>query len=434
MVRQLKHRVFYGWWVVGALCVSLMVSSGTGFYTFGVFMTPLMSEFGWARGPVAATISIYWLATGCAGPFVGWLIDTYGPRRVLALSAVLNGVCLLLLSLTPSLWYLYLIYALKAVAHSGLGLIAVGAVISRWFIRRRGRATGIAVTGIGFGGLFLIPFVGYLMPIVGWRAIFAILGVVVWAVLIPLITLVVRASPAEKGLLPDGGTEPAPAETPTTPAPASAVSSGLEEWTLSQASRTPSFWLVAAAYFSYSLAMFGVLTHEVPYFTDMGISSTAAATALGFTAGMGVAGKLAAGYLADRLPVRYVAILCYALQAVGVLLLMGTRTIEMVWVFVIVFGLAMGATATLQPLIVAAFFGVASIGAILGAMTLAFAFGAATGPFMAGYVYDLLGSYYWAFVVFLAAYAVAVLALLLARGKRLASSAYPANDHKAGER
>ena len=146
----------------------------------------------------------------------------------------------------------------------------------------------------------------------------------------------------------------------------------------------------------------------------MGISPVAAATALGFTAGMGVAGKLGVGYLADRLPIRYVAILCFAFQAVGVLLLMATRTIEMVWVFVIVFGFAMGGIATLEPLIVVGFFGLASIGAILGAMMLVFAFGAAAGPFMAAYIYDLLGSYHWAFIIFLAAYAAAILAMLLA--------------------
>ena len=81
MITQLRPRIFYGWWVVGALGVCLMVSSGTGFYCFGVFMKPLMSEFDWNRGPVAATISIYWVAMGCASPFIGRLIDAYGPRR-----------------------------------------------------------------------------------------------------------------------------------------------------------------------------------------------------------------------------------------------------------------------------------------------------------------------------------------------------------------
>jgi OFA family oxalate/formate antiporter-like MFS transporter len=143
-----------------------------------------------------------------------------------------------------------------------------------------------------------------------------------------------------------------------------------------------------------------------------------AAAYTAFTGGMGVPGKLAFGYLADRLPVRYVAILNFSLQAVAVLVLLLTKNVPMVWIYMTVFGFSAGGYVVLQPVLVAEFFGVASVGAILGVVVAGVSIAAAIGPIVSGYVYGLLQSYHWAFVAFITAYALAVLAVFVLRVPR----------------
>ena len=148
----MKQWIFYGWWVIGALVLALMISSGTGFYCFGVFMEPVREDFGWTKAQVTWIITIYWIVSGFSSPIIGRLIDIHGARKVMLFTATLNGVCLLALGAVNTLWQFYLAYGLKAIAHAGIGLVAIGSIVSKWFIEKRGRATGIASTGIGLGG------------------------------------------------------------------------------------------------------------------------------------------------------------------------------------------------------------------------------------------------------------------------------------------
>lgn len=410
-IAKMKLEIFYGWWVIGAIVLVLMISSGTGFYCFGVFMEPVREDFGWTKAQVTWIITIYWLVSGFSAPFVGRLIDIYGAKKVMLFTAILNGACLLALSAVNTLWQFYLAYGIKAIAHAGIGLVAIGSIVSKWFIKKRGRATGIATTGIGLGGLFLAPFAGFMIPIAGWRSIYAILGILLWLLAIPTIAFVVKSTPEEMGLLPDGDEKQDCKPGKTLEAderkreqPVS-VPSG---FTFSQAVRTPTYWLIASSFFLVPAAVFGTLTHQTSYIESIGISRETASLALGFTAGMGILGKIFFGFLAERMQVRYAAMLCFGIQAVGVLILMTTRSMGMVWLFVIVFGFSMGGMATLQPLIIMDFFGTAAIGAILGSISLIFALGAASGPLFAAYIYDFYQNYYWAFLIYVVAYLCAV--------------------------
>jgi sugar phosphate permease len=413
---QMKQRIFYGWWVIAAFVFALTISSGTGFYSFGVFMEPLREDFGWTKAQVTWIITIYWIVSGFSAPFVGKLIDKLGVRRIMLFTATLNGACLLALSSVNALWQFYLAYGIKAVAHSGIGLVAIGSIVSKWFIRMRGRATGITTTGIGLGGLFLAPLAGFLIPIAGWRYVYVILGVLLLVLVIPAIALVIRSTPEELDLLPDGdekldGNPSASVKiNHEKQPPPSKKSSGL---TFSQALRTSSYWFVAACFFLVPAAVFGVLAHQTSYIESIGISRETASLALGFTAGVGILGKIFFGFLAEKIPIRYAAVICFGVQAVGVLILMMTGSMSMVWLFVGVFGFSMGGMTTLQPLIIMDFFGTSAIGAILGSITLVYAFGAASGPLCAAYIYDFLQSYYWAFLTYVVFYLCAVVMIFI---------------------
>ena len=413
----MTQRIFYGWWVIGALVLALMISSGTGFYCFGVFMEPVREDFGWTKAQVTWIITIYWIVSGFSSPIIGRLIDIHGARKVMLCTAILNGACLLALGAVNTLWQFYLAYGVKAIAHAGIGLVAIGSIVSKWFIEKRGRAAGIASTGIGLGGLFLAPFSGFLIPVVGWRPVYVVLGFLLWLLVIPSIAIFVKSTPEEMGLLPygqdssgDTGDHAMEADDPNREGSLQ-TSSG---FTLVQALRTPTYWLVSASFFLVPAAIFGTLAHQTSYIESIGISREAASLALGFTAGMGIMGKIFFGFLAERFQVRYTAVLCFGIQAVGVSLLMMTKSMPMVWLFVMVFGFSMGGMIAIQPLVIMEFFGTAAVGAILGSIWLGSSLGAASGPLYAAYIYDFFQSYHWAFLIYIVAYLCAIAMIFMA--------------------
>jgi sugar phosphate permease len=280
--------------------------------------------------------------------------------------------------------------------------------VSKWFNKKRGRATGIATTGIGLGGLFLAPFAGYMMPILGWRGVYVVLALLLLALVTPVVAWIIKSSPEEKGLLPDGEekkADNAPSSNPSANQASAAAPKGI---TLSRALQSPTYWLIAGTNFLASATIFGTLAHQTSYIESIGISRQAASLALGFTAGMGILGKIFFGFLAERMSVRFTTVICLAIQAVGVVILIMTTSMMTVWLFVIVFGFSMGGMATLRPLLIIEFFGTSAIGAILGSMAVVFSLGAASGPITAAYIYDFFQSYYWAFFIYVVAYGAAV--------------------------
>jgi sugar phosphate permease len=411
--RSGRTGIFYGWWIVGGCFIMLMLMAGAGFYSFSIFIKPLEENFGWSRSSISMTMSIYFLLGGFAGPLVGRLVETLGPKRVMLVSGVIFGLCFVLLSFTHALWYFYLIYAVLSFSHSGLSVIPVSSLLARWFVRRRGSALGISMVGIAVGGLIMAPTVGYVTEQWGWRAAFVFLGVVVWIFSVPVTTLIIKARPEDVGLLPDGE-----------PGQNTALDGGGRPfrqevgngWTLREAVRTRAFWWIAASYFLAPLAQMGVMQHQVPLITDAGIPASTAAAALGITAGMGGLGKVAFGRISESMPVRFAAMLCFGLQALGVLILINAKSIGAVWIYVVVFGFAMGGVVVLLPLLVGEFFGLASFGTILGSLSMTQALGASTGAYLSGWIYDRLGSYHYALLSYVFIYAAAT-AMVFLSGK-----------------
>jgi len=414
-----KPKLFYGWWIVAVSLVVLFITIGFTFYTFGVFFTPLIAEFGWSRATLSAAMSIFLLAWGLASPFVGRLTDRYGPRRVIISGAIALGISFSMLSLSSALWQLYLLYACVGVAAATCSEIPVSAAVSNWFEKKRGIAMGITTSGIGFGGLFLAPSVGQLILRFGWQAAFLTMGLLTWAFIIPLVVVMMRTRPQEMGLLPDGErdltavkvSEPLPSQSGV----ASSKNSNLSRRPTGIPTRTKELWLTG---FAFSLVSFGIVsmtTHVVPFIIDMGIPLATAATALGMTAGIGILGKVGFGYFADRLSSKWVMLACIALQAGGVVILMQSRDLGMVWVFVVVYALGSGGMNTLRPLVIGNFFGIATFGRTFGLVELIRRFGAAAGPFAAGYIFDITGSYHSAFITIIAAYLAAMVVLFIIR-------------------
>ena len=391
---QARPRVFYGWWVVAALCAIMFLSAGPAFYAMGVFVVPFQDEFGWSRGQISVALSLAALISGLFGPVTGVLVGRVGARRLMGVGGVMMGVSLGLLGLTRSLAYFYAMFMVMAAWRSAIMIVPVGAVVANWFDRRRGLALGLTTAGIGLGGLVFAPLAALLIDAVGWQATFFIEGGLIVAVMAPLAMFVIRQHPSEMGLLPDDAEEVIARRT--------GEGAAGDGWSLGEALRTPTFFVVSAA-FSLAFATLGaVLIHVVPFLEDQGFSSAKAGLILGCVSGIGVVGKIASGYLADRVSPRPVTAGVFLMQAVGLaVLLQSGGSVLGVVVFALVFGYSMGAVVALQPMMAVHCFGMASIATILGAMVAVTSAFNALGPITAGLVYDATGAYSIIFIAYI---------------------------------
>ena len=403
---RVDQKIFYGWWVVASGFVLLFLFAGAGFYSFSIFIKPLEEHFGWSRSAISLAMSIYLLVHGVCGPFVGHLVETRGPKKVMTLFAVGTGAVFILISFTPSLWFFYGAYALLSIMTTGIGFIPVSSVLARWFVRRRGTAIGMAMVGISTGGLTMAPVIGMINAVYGWRLSFMVLGCLVWILALPITLFVVKGSPDDMGLTPDGN-----ASGTSWNGPGEMDEQG---WPWRPAFRSRAFFWIVLTFFLAPLGQMGVLQHQVPIIFEIGVSQAAAASALGFTAGLGGLGKLSFGWISERIPFRYTAMICFGLQAVGVLILFSADTLSMVWVHVLLFGFAMGGIVVLLPMVVSHFFGLPSFGVLMGTISFSQALGAASGAYLSGIIYDYSGSYDNALLFYIAVYLTSILTIFLA--------------------
>jgi MFS family permease len=408
-------RCFYGWWIVTVSAVTLLLAGGIGYYAFGAFFTPLVNEFGWSRAQISLSMSIMGLI-GLAGPLFGTWVERFGARRTMVLGALIMGLSFACLGFTFTLYYFYAVYFVVAVGQMAILHIPVLTLVSRWFERRRGLAMGIAVAGLGLGGMIMLPLSAHLISVLGWRWTYGILGMAICLVLVPLITLVVRNSPRDLGMSPDGER---PAELVKTDQARPDDGLQIQAWNLRGALRTSTFWILVASFTMVFTGTSSIIAHAVPFFVGRGFSNQLASTIVGGTAGVSILGRIGTGYLSDRVPVKYVAALFFVLQAGGLLLLMYPGTQTSVVAFIAIFGSAMGGLFVLEPLVIREYFGADSFASIYGGLWAFETVGWGAGPYITGYIFDRLGSYDLAFMIFLVATLLAVALIMPLRRPRL---------------
>ena len=205
------RRVFYGWWIV-AVGIAIAILNGA-FYTygFGVYFIPLLHELGASRAALGGVVGLARLEGGLIAPLAGWLIDRYGPRPLLYFGIITMGIAFVLLSMITSLWMLYAVFMIIATASSFGGGRPINVAVANWFVRKRARALGILLAGIGLGGSAVF-IVGWLTQTYGWRTAAVMAALAYWLVGIPLVSLV-HHRPEQLGMHPDG--EPLPVEAPS---------------------------------------------------------------------------------------------------------------------------------------------------------------------------------------------------------------------------
>ncbi len=413
-----RRGIFYGWWVVTAATITSALSAGAYFQGFSAFFLPLLFEFGGSRTALSFTASLARVETGLMGPITGYLTNRFGPRRVMLAGAITMGLGYLILSRVSSVGALYAVYVPMVAlgANWGFGQPAFTAV-ANWFIRKRGMAIGIAVSGTGIGSL-LVSVVALLIQMYGWRATMIVLGFAVWTIGIPM-ALVMRHRPEQYGMLPDGDT-PEQFQKHEREASAHEV-----DFTAKQALRTPAFWLLAVSFALRNLINSSIGVHFIPAMEDKGFSISFAALMLGMIGVVGTVGRLGTGFLGDRLERRYIISIVLAMVAISMFFLSrATQTWEII-LFVLLFAPAQGGAVSEQLAIRGEYFGRRSFGTIGGLMSVVQLLGALTGPIYAGYIHDVTGSYSIAFATYAATTLVAVVTILLA--KRPKPPAQPAS-------
>ena len=265
-------------------------------------------------------------------------------------------------------------------------------------MRRLSLSLSLMSVRAGLGSLVCAPASAVLISHFGWRMAFVLTGLLIWAVVLPL-TLMIRNSPAEKGLQMDGD-EPTPyKQTADCPEGSSEASVTPMDFTLRQALVSRPFWLLVGGFFFQGLTQSAVIVHAVPALTDAGIPLDIAAFSLGLVLAVSIVGRLFFGYLGDRVEKRILFMVCYAMVSAGTLVLMVVRTMPMTFLFIALFGIGYGSTIPLDPAIRAEYFGRAAFAKIQGIMSPLIMVSSATGPVLTGYLFDVSGSYRTSFLI-----------------------------------
>ncbi|MBI4188901.1 MAG: MFS transporter [Chloroflexi bacterium] len=393
-IKRSLNRIFYGWWIVAASWFMFLICGGAAFYGFTAFFNPIADDFGWSAAQIALAFSLRSLESGVMAPLIGFLIDKIGTRKIVVFGMVLSGMGFILMSRTSSLLTFYVSFLLLSIGTScGLGLGQYVALAS-WFSKNRTWAMGIMSTGYAFSGL-AGPVLVWLIEQNGWRSTLIIVGVVMWAIGIPL-GMVIRHRHEPRGHSTSRDTDmphqnnavrdtATPILTAEPPEP-----TGL---TVRQAIATRTFWILIIFGTLTGFAQSAIMVHEMPYLTSIGISrETAGWVILGIT-GLSLTGRLGFSWVGDKYDKRYLLAIGAALQFLGMLVFTWIYSPGTLILFILLYGPGYSSQIPLWPSIRADYFGLKHYGAIGGLQSLGWTFCGIMAPFLAGWVFDTWGSY-----------------------------------------
>ncbi len=409
-----RHKVFYGWWIVGACFLIAFYVAGTISYGFTAIFEPIVSEFHWSYAQVSLAASIRGLETGFLAPVVGLLIDRLGPRRVIFAGVAVCGLGFLLLSRMTSPFTFYGSFILVAVGTSTCGGVVPMTVVGKWFEKRVTIATGIVVCGVACGGI-LVPAVSRIIDIFEWRAAMLIIGLGAWVMLLPL-SLVIRDKPQQHGDSSDGDADEKLVSGDGLPS-----LTGTEvDIGVSQALKSRAFWHIALGLMCHMLLVNAVITHVMPYLSTTGIArstSSLVASAIPLTS---IAGRLSFGWLGDRFDKRWVTAAGLAIIGLGTLFFGYIATVgtSLIVPFIIFFGVGYGGPIPMASALVREYFGSVRLGTILGLIMGVMTVGTMIGPLLAGWIYDTFGSYQGAWFAFVGVAVAGVVSMVTAPSAR----------------
>ncbi|HEX2928804.1 MAG TPA: MFS transporter [Candidatus Binatia bacterium] len=418
--QRLKSQgIFYGWYIVGVGFLANVASSFALASTLSIFLKPLTAELGISRGVFSLLRSGEGIIAACLAPLVGTLVDRYGGRWLMVIGAAIAGAGFLLLGYIET-FAQFTVVRLTLVTFGDvmMGYMVVNVVVAQWFVRLRGRAFAFTSMGVGFAKVCMPILAAWLLLSFGWRQTWMVFGVLTMALLMLPALLVVRRTPEDMGLRPDGvdaSVIDVDSIAPGKKKPFQSSENHLDiVWTRAAAVRTSAFWLLVITFGISSVGVTGLNLHVYPYVTDIGHPPVVAATVMSVIASMQLASPLVWGFLAERVDPRIAAMLRFIVQGVGLGLAISTSSLICLYTGFFLYGIGLGGNMVLPDLLWANYFGRRSLGKIRGMGLLISQVLAAFGPPFFGFLFDATGGYGLSFALFGAALATsAVLSLML---------------------
>ena len=407
-----QFKIFYGWYILAIGMLGAVMAAGTSQLFMSIMLKPLTTEFGWSRTAATGAITTGTILAGLLSYPFGKLADRYGPRLLTTLGALVMAGVYIAIGMFVSLWQFYVIFVIgRVVSVNTLSSTVPRTAAVNWFRRFRGRVLGLLTMATPLGSSMLTMTAHLIMVNHGWRTVFMIYAVATVLLQALPAAIVLRRRPEDLGLLPDGAQRrPMPS--------ASSVQAPPEEeysWTLKEAIRTPSLWLLVLGNIVAPAVGAGVSFHLVAYFTDMGIDTTVAVGAISIFALTGAGANVIWGFLSERFPERFLASSVMAMTGATILYLLSVRTNAGTFVFAVLFGLAVRGEGALFNMIQAQYYGRGSFGAISGFISPFHMLGLGFGPMISSVSFDHTGSYRAVFSVYVAISMITAVLLLLAK-------------------
>jgi MFS family permease len=371
---------------LGVIALTLALAYGI-WYAYSVILVALLHEYGWSRSVLAGAFSVFTLVHGGVNPLVGTLCDRLRPLGLMAAGGAALGLALWADSYISTPWQLYLGFGVfTAIAVAAAGWVPALVQVQREFQDKLGLALGIVSSGVGVGMLLVVPLTQLLIDAHGWRTAFRVLAAICVLWIVPSSLFLVRQAPARR---------PAPP-------PAAAAQKSPSTATLAQAMRGAPFWLMLAAFLFGNVCSQTLHVHQVAYLVDQGVAAIVAASVVGVVGFASIVGKTGGGWLSDRVEREWVylagiAIMVAAVAALAALA--GAPTRWAIYGYAVLLGLGYSVTASLIPAMVSDRFSGPHFGTIVGVGLMGSAAGSALGPWLAGYLFDLTGSYMPAFAI-----------------------------------
>ena len=405
--------IFYGWWIVAATCVVNAMGGGVYFYGFSVFFLPIKQALNLSSASTSLIFSLSRAEGAVEGPLAGYLIDRYGPRRMLTVGSLIVAVGYILLSRVNSFATFLIVYlGIVSLAFNAAFSGSTMAVVNNWFVRRKGLAMAISIAAFSLGGSIIAPLLAFGIHHLGWRTTLILSGVFLAAIVIPFAQLL-KASPEVMGLRPDGDTLSPPSEEDHQKSEQPKRDyEEIVDFTVREALKTKSYWVLAIGTMLRTGTLGTIIVHFVPMMVWKGNSEQSAAMMLGILAFLSIPMRIGIGWLGDRWSRPKILSAGMALGAISLLWFQNAQGRKEIWIFICVFAIVEGLSA-LNWALVGDYFGRKRFATLRGFLSLVYSWGMIIMPVLAGYIFDRTNSYTIVIWIFIGMYVTGTLIFAL---------------------
>ncbi len=380
------QRIYYGWVIVGVMWLVSLASQASATFTFGLFVLPMSNDLGTSRAAITWLQTARLVGNGGTSFLLGPLVDRFGPRLLVPIAAAIGGGALIIASRVDQVWVLLVLFGvIGAAGVTAPNNVLINVPVAKWFIRRRGRAVAMVAFGGAAGGSIFAVVHALMIGSLGWRGTFLASGIIMIALAVPLPLLLLRRTPEDIGLLPDGDAPRNEGEALATPAE--------EVWTAKQALRTPTLWKILVAYMLTSFATGAFVVHRPAYWSELGFSDGLIAAVFAVDSATFAVVALATGVLLERIPARLVGVAAMGTHGLAIVLSLTVVSEPAIFLTGIMIGAGAGANTVVQNTIWAQYYGRTFLGRIRGIVLPAAMLGLGLGAPTAAMLYGVYGSY-----------------------------------------